>query len=341
MTADDRPVDQCHADFVTTSQPVTEGLRLGLTAAVVAVRDDEPMVLVAGPSETDRLPSGGFQPDAERSFESALRSIVERATGLELGHIEQLVTLSDRPPTPFVTGRQAHNVSIAYLGLARLAESDAGGNGRAVRSWQSWYTYVPWEDWRGGRPRLLVETIAPLLEQWASEPELGAPPAGLGRQARVRIAFATDKGRWDEERALERYELLYESGLLEEARRNGRRPPLGAPIPPLGRAMHADHRRVLSTAISRIRGKIKSRPIVFEMMPEEFTLFELQRNVEALLGPHLHKQNFRRLIETGRLVEPTGAVRNRTGGRPAKLFRFRPEVVVERTAPGVRVRPPR
>jgi hypothetical protein len=74
-------------------------------------------------------------------------------------------------------------------------------------------------------------------------------------------------------------------------------------------------------------------------MPEEFTLFELQKTVEAILGSRLHKQNFRRLVESGGLVDATAEVRTHTGGRPAKLFRFRREVLHERPAPGVRVRP--
>ena len=102
--------------------------------------------------------------------------------------------------------------------------------------------------------------------------------------------------------------------------------------------MKFDHRRILATAIGRIRAKIKWRPVVFELMSDEFTLFELQRTVEAILGPHLHKQNFRRLVETAGLVEPTGDVRAKTGGRPAKLFRFRREVLMERPSPGVRVK---
>ena len=75
-------------------------------------------------------------------------------------------------------------------------------------------------------------------------------------------------------------------------------------------------------------------------MADEFTLFELQKTVEAILGPHLHKQNFRRLVEGAGLVEPTGEMKTRTGGRPAKLFRFRREVLLERPAPGVRVSAP-
>jgi len=143
----------------------------------------------------------------------------------------------------------------------------------------------------------------------------------------------------DEERVLDRYELLYEAGLIEEARRDGRPAALARrSIPALGVSMRFDHRRILATAIARLRAKLKYRPVVFELLPPEFTLTELQRTVEAISGRHLHKQNFRRLVEAGALVEPTGVMSTQTGGRPAALFRFRREVLQERPAPGLRVR---
>ncbi len=86
--------------------------------------------------------------------------------------------------------------------------------------------------------------------------------------------------------------------------------------------MFADHRRILATGIARLRAKIKYRPVVFELMPESFTLLQLQRTVEALAGLTLHKPNFRRLIEQQELVEETGETASETGGRPAKLFRL-------------------
>ena len=106
-----------------------------------------------------------------------------------------------------------------------------------------------------------------------------------------------------------------------------------------GQPMALDHRRILATAIGRLRGKIKYRPVIFELMPASFTLLELQRTVEALSGVRLHKQNFRRLVEVQGLVEETGEVTTETGGRPARLVRFRREVLVERPAPGVRLSP--
>ena len=98
--------------------------------------------------------------------------------------------------------------------------------------------------------------------------------------------------------------------------------------------MSGDHRRILATGIARLRAKIKYRPVVFELMPAQFTLLQLQRTVEALAGLTLYKQNFRRLIEQSDLVEETGQSESETGGRPAKLFRFRANVLEEREFAG-------
>ena len=69
-------------------------------------------------------------------------------------------------------------------------------------------------------------------------------------------------------------------------------------------------------------------------MPPAFTLLQLQQAVEALAGRSLHKQNFRRFIEQQQLVEETGALSTETPGRPAKLFRFRGDVMLERALSG-------
>ena len=133
---------------------------------------------------------------------------------------------------------------------------------------------------------------------------------------------------------LQRYELVYEPGLVEEAVRigMGKKPAL---IP--GRPMIFDHRRILATGIARLRAKIKYRPVVFELMPSTFTLLQLQRAVEALAGRLVHKPNFRRLIEQQELVEDTGATASDALGRPAKLYRFRRSVLAERAVAGTKL----
>jgi hypothetical protein len=106
--------------------------------------------------------------------------------------------------------------------------------------------------------------------------------------------------------------------------------------------MAFDHRRILATGLGRVRGKMRYRPVAFELIPATFTLLRLQHAVEAISGLRSHKQNFRRLVERSGLVDGTGKREAKTGGRPAELFRFRRAVLRERRAPGVAtLRPPR
>ena len=282
-----------------------------LIAVIVAVTDGEPRILTIGAGRA--LPSGPFE-SSHRSLQSGLREWVERQTHHPLGYVEQLYTFADRDRAP-AGGRRV--VSISYLGLTR--ETRAAGGPEV--GWQGWYRYFPWED-RRGQPGTAHEAIRPHLAAWA---EAAADAATrFIRQQRVAVAFAFGEAGWNEELVLQRYELLYEAGLVPEAPGRPETPSV-----PGERLIH-DHRRILATGIARLRAKIKYRPVVFELMPPQFTLLQLQRAVEALAGRRLHKQNFRRLIEQQELVEETGAMAAEPRGRPAKLFRFRRAVVAER-----------
>ena len=301
--------------------PVSEPLRLELSAVVVAVTAEEPRVLVVGDGAA--LPSGPLEP-YHRTLELGLRAWVEAQTRQPLGYVEQLYTFADRDRAP---GHVERVISLSYLGLAREACAMEPGS-----SWQNWYRYFPWEDWRGGPNRLVVDTILPRLAAWAEE----AVESALRRQRTQRIAvtFGATERSWNEDLVLQRFELLYEAGLVPEAARV--RPiPADRLVP--GEPMQHDHRRILATGIARLRAKIKYRPVVFELMPAAFTLLQLQRAVEALAGRRLHKQNFRRFVEAEGLVEETGEIDVGTGGRPAKLVRFRREVLAERAVSGTKL----
>jgi hypothetical protein len=315
-------------------------IEIGLTAAIVTVEDEEPAILVA--SEATRgatragLPFGPFDPLSHRTFESGLRAWVEAQTRLSVGYVEQLYTFGDRGRHTQAGDTEAHVASIGYLALTRAADNASPAPGA---TFEPWYRFFPWEDWREARPAIIERDILPELTCWAAESEQPETARALSRKDRVRLYFGTEGANWDEERVLDRYELLYEAGLIEEARRDGRPAALARKsLRFLGVPMRFDHRRILATAMGRLRAKLKYRPVVFELLPPEFTLTELQRTVEAISGRHLHKQNFRRLVEAGALVEPTGVMSTQTGGRPAALFRFRREVLQERPAPGLRVR---
>jgi len=315
-------------------------VEIGLTAAIVAIEGNEPLILTAsgtGGDKLDGLPFGPFDAVSHRTFEIGLRAWVEEQTGLRLGYVEQLYTFGDRGRHTQAGDTEMHVASIGYLALTRAADNNASRAPGAT--FEPWYRFFPWEDWREARPEIIEHDILPELTKWAEQGEAPETTRALPRKDRVRLNFGTEGAHWDEERVLDRYELLYEAGLVEEARRDGRPAALARrSLPSLGVSMRFDHRRILATGIARLRAKLKYRPVVFELLPPEFTLTELQRTVEAISGRHLHKQNFRRLVEAGTLVEPTGVMSTQTGGRPAALFRFRREVLQERPAPGLRVR---
>lgn len=328
--------------------PESRSIAIGLNAVIIAVTEEVPRVIVvqrtahalAAPEALEPLPDGAGRPDAlpfgpldpeqHRTLDRGLRAWVSEQTGLDVGYVEQLYTFGDQHRDPRERRGGPRVISVAYLAL--VEEQTVAGEGEA--SWRGAYEYLPWEDWRSGRPAIIDRVIEPALTRWI-ESGTGAVDATAVRRRRERgqIAFGLGGSTWDPDRVLERYELLYEVGLVEEARRDSSEP--HGRTRHLGRAMALDHRRILATALGRVRGKIKYRPVVFELLPESFTLLQLQRVVEALSGVRLHKQNFRRLIERGGLVEGTGVYDSSAGGRPAERFRFRREVLRERSRPGI------
>jgi len=322
-------------------------IEIGLTSVIAAVTHEQPRVLVARHAATleAALPSGRLDAETDRTLELAVRHGVRRETGVDLGYVEQLYTFGNRYRHPEERSGGPRVVSIAYLALVRegpLAPTPPA-------AWRGWYDFLPWEDWRHGRPSMLAERIVPAIERWIREaPER---PARARRRERAEIGFGLSGAPWDPERVLDRYELLYEAGLVAEAWRAGggrgetaAEETVSAGVDPgvrIGDSLALDHRRILASALGRLRGKLKYRPVVFELLPPVFTLLQLQLCVEALAGQRLHKQNFRRLVEGGGLVEGTGRRSHTTGGRPAELFRFRREVSRERPAPGVGLPRPR
>ncbi|MCW2243852.1 NUDIX hydrolase [Azospirillum canadense] len=343
---------------------VADGTQVGLAVAIVAVngasaagavprvvprvvtvrsgfeipeshrRGDEPL------PHRDALPGAPFDPQRFRTLQDGVRAVAEGRAGLALRYVEQLYSFGDRYRDPHELFGGARSLVVGYLALVREAPLRMG-DGESGAEWRDLYDFFPWEDWRDERPHLLDSVIRPALARWvAAAPD---EPSRARRGERAGMAFALDGAAWDSERVLERYELLYEAGLVVEAfrdhdlaRRAGVETASARPEMPraLGRPMARDGRRILATALERLRGKLKYRPIVFELLPPTFTLNQLQQVVEALSGERLHKQNFRRLMISGGLVEPTGRFESQTGGRPAELHRFRRHAILERTSTG-------
>jgi hypothetical protein len=298
------------------TEPIENPVFAELVAVLAAVTDGEPRVLTT--EDAHALPAGPFEPN-HRSLQAGLRAWVETQTHHPLGYVEQLYTFADRDRSDHAETRV---ISVSYLGLTR----EPVDTGVASVGWQSWYRYFPWEDRRNGPTALIAETIEPRLTAWTAS---GSDAAERQRRHdRAAISFGLQGAAWNEDMVLQRYELLFQVGLVPEARNRAAAPTLP------GTVMRHDHRRILATGIARLRAKIKYRPVVFELMPAEFTLLQLQQAVEALAGRGLHKQNFRRLVEQQALVEETGGMASGTAGRPAKLFRFRRDVMLERAISG-------
>jgi len=343
---------------------------VGLTAVILAVTGEVPRALVTQRSEPPRglpeiadeaiaigkalvmLPSGPFDPERHRTLQMGLRQWVENQTGLSLRYVEQLYTLGNEYRDPGELFGGPRMVSVAYLALSH--EAPVSGTGDA--QWNDCYKFLPWEDWRQGSPAVVETIIRPGLHSWIESSEGNDGDARRrARAERVSLLFGHDADSpLSGELALERYELLYEAGLVPESLRDqtyrARSKGLSPSPPPsdvleralrLGTPMALDNRRILAAALGRIRGKLAYRPVVFELLPTEFTLFRLQQVVEALAGMRLHKQNFRRMVVNGHLVEATGRMKVTGRGRPAELYRFHRDVMWTRPAVGIGLPHPR
>ncbi len=83
-------------------------------------------------------------------------------------------------------------------------------------------------------------------------------------------------------------------------------------------------RIILDSAVSMIRTRMDQSPVAFRLLPQMFTLTELQQMYELLLAKRLHKASFRRALQGAWLVEPTDEWRSEGRGRPAQLYRYAP-----------------
>lgn len=89
-----------------------------------------------------------------------------------------------------------------------------------------------------------------------------------------------------------------------------------------------DHAEIVDYAIHRLRYKLEYSAAGFELLPETFTLSQIQSTYEIILGEKLDKRNFRRRILEANIIEPTDSLHSGEG-RPARLYRYRADAVAE------------
>ena len=308
--------------LVADDRPPLGGFAVELTACLLSVDGDEPVVLLdeSCPSMA-RFPSVAFDPEAHDCLNAGVRAWLTESTGLEVGRLEQVHT-ARRSGSAEKFGEAGSALSIGFLGLIPPQQRNAVSRG----VWRSCLDFMPWEDRRRRGGLAGHERAGQILLERLQASTLAGEQVIDRRSRRIRAAFGLDGAPWDETATLDRCALVHNlppAGLQMAATPA----PTGGFDPDgLGAvAMVADHLQILAAAIGRLRARLRVRPIAVDLVPPVFTLLDLQRSAEAILGPSLHKQNFRRYVEGAGVIEATGTMRQQTGGRPAQLFRFRRE----------------
>jgi hypothetical protein len=288
-------------------------ISVGLDAVVFTVSHGVPRILaVRGPDGSLELPAGPLDSMVDASLEHSLRRWVLDLTDLQVGAVDQVYAFGDRDRDPRTSFGGDRRVSIAYMAMSEE---------RAVADRATWidvYALFPWEDHRGGEPVVMRSEIMPVLDGWA-EASTSQETRSTRRERAGRL-FGIWGCPWENAATLDRYDLLYEVGLVAEAKRDGGAQPGIVVVNSI--EMAGDHRRIVAAAFGRLRTKLSHRPTVAEVVPETFSMRELREVVEALGGDQLNPQSFRRMLDRSGLIEETGEQTD-TSGRPAQLYRFR------------------
>lgn len=90
-----------------------------------------------------------------------------------------------------------------------------------------------------------------------------------------------------------------------------------------------DHQNIIECARVRLHNKMAYSAVGMQLLPDNFTLSELQNAYEVILGRHLDKRNFRRKVLASGILEETGRKKKAAEGRPAKLYRYQKNFPVE------------
>jgi hypothetical protein len=307
-------------------RPSYGGFAVELAACLLSVEGDEPVVLIdEGTTNEARFPSVAFDPGAHDCLDLGVRDWLHENTGLELGKLEQVHT-ARRSGAGSGIGESCSALSIGFLGLVPPQQRTQVTRG----TWRRCLDFMPWEDRRRRGGLTGHERVGQFLLSRLHAATLAGEQSLERQSRRIRSAFGLDSTPWDEAATLERCALVQNS--VPYTSEPGGLPyvegmTLETIMPP---RMVVDHLQILASAIGRLRTRLRVRPIAMDLVPPVFTLLDLQRSAEAILGPSLHKQNFRRYVEGAGVIEATGTMRQQTGGRPAQLFRFRREGMSER-----------
>ncbi len=256
-----------------------------------------------GQAQTHALPSAPFDATRGQSFEDRLHDWASVHTTAQIRHILQIGATNRR-------GR----IRIGLLALV----SDRNAFMPRGAHWTPIEEIFPWEHWLSGEPSSLSDVLRPALTDWAQGKGANAP-----RQARDEMLFAASAKYWEPVQCADRFDVLYQAGLLPEALRDR----TGAMVSMrrrhaaiYGQIMQGDDRQTLAQALALLRRETGQSSILPALLPTPFTLGVLQNTVEVVIGLPLHTQNFRRDIVRSGMISKTGK-RGRVGhSRPGDLW---------------------
>ena len=216
-----------------------------LFRSLIAVTDGGLRVLTV--AQGTLLPNGPLSP-LRNSLQAGVKLWVAKQTSQPMGYVEQLYTFVD------THRRNEHGMPVLYVSYLGLVREAADSILHPDAKWQDCYDYFPWEDLRADSGQR--DAIVSRLRIWANSAD--TEEVRQKRLKRIHLCWGVEPENWSEEYVLQRYEMLYESGLIAEAAE----PQANFDFALTGQPMRHDHRRVLATALSRLRAKIKYRPVI-------------------------------------------------------------------------------
>lgn len=337
-----------------------------VVAVLVAITDHSARVLTVDQGKL--LPNGPLMP-LHRSLQAGVRQWVEEQTQQPLGYLEQLYTFVDTNRRNVDGHALVYVSYLGLVQETQMQARQSQALWRDWYDYFPWENHLDGTpsiildyivpallDWaNAGSDEVIQQRRRQRIGLcWGLTAASIADDTDIENASAASHDKAYESGEWVAEHVLLRYEMLYEAGLIPEAptyppsyqlnyqlneqtsqqpasyQSTSHQPKLPTDWSQLiGVPMYYDHRRVIATAISRLRAKIEYRPLIFGLMPDVFTLSQLQQSVEALSGVRLHKQNFRRLLDAQNLVMETGQSSSAQRGRPAKLYRFRHDIELQ------------
>ncbi len=191
--------------------------------------------------------------------------------------------------------------------------------------WWPLFDLFPWEDWRKAPPKVIGDILLPKCLRWNGQ----LPKQERRDAAYICALFGAEPFPWIAQNLAARFALLYQAGLLPEALRDRSGASISVRhhhIQVFGQTMYGNDRLQLAKALSQLRKNMSHSPMVKWLLPDPFSLGDLQKILEHITGIGLHTQNFRRDVLRSSLIEPSTQKPKKSMYKSAKLYQWNPAI---------------